>query len=953
MPLAHTVELNAGTLDTDAGPALHATWTWAPSALDREAVDRFATLWFEALTGICAHVRAGGGGLTPSDVTPARLTQDQLDDLARRYRIADVLPTTPLQQGLLFHARTAAAGSDVYAVQLDLTLAGPLDPQRLRAAVRAVADRHPHLAARFCDEFDEPVQIIPADPEIGWQFRDLGSDGDLAEERIVDLAAAERAAVCELGDQPPLRIGLWRTAADRHRLVLTNHHVVMDGWSLPVLLHEIFAGYHGLRLPAAVPYRRFVDWLAVRDLDAARAAWGEVLAGFDTPTLVDPGVAAGARGVTSREVPEAITQAVGDLARARHTTVNVVLQGAFAQVLAQLTGHSDVVFGTAVSGRPTDVAGADAMVGLMINTVPVRATFTPATSAADLLDDLQGAHAATLEHQHLALSEMHRISAQDKLFDTLFAYENYPVDATATGDGGDLAITAFTTHEQNHYPLTVQATPGPTLRLRVEYDTAVLPAADVHALLARFERVLAAMTAEPTRPLSALDLLAADEGRRLDEVGHRPASTGTHPPGSVPELFAAQVERTPAAVAIRFADRSTTYRELDDAANRLARELLSRGAGPGETVAVMFPRSREAIVAILAVLKSGAAYVPVDPASPDERLAFLLADTAPVAAVTIGVLAERFAGSGVPVLDDADVAEWPADPLPPPAPGDVAYVIYTSGTTGMPKGVAVTHGNVASQFGVAHPGLPVGRSWTQCHSYAFDFSVWELWGALLHGGRLVVVPESVTASPADFHRLLVDEGVDVVTQTPSAAALLSTEGLESVTLLVGGEACPPELVDRWAPHRVMINAYGPTETTVYAATTAPLSAGAGGPVPIGSPVPGAMLFVLDPWAASGATRGGRRTVRRRRRARRRVRAQDRADGGQLRGVPLRRRRDADVPDRRSGPVAGRRAAAVSGPCRRAGQDPRLPGGARRGQGRAGRPRRGRAGGGAGARGPAR
>ncbi|BBZ28129.1 hypothetical protein MMAD_24240 [Mycolicibacterium madagascariense] len=848
MPLVHTVELNAGTLDTEAGPALHATWTWAPSALDREAVTRFATLWFEALSGIAAHVRAGGGGLTPSDVVPARLTQDQIDDLARRHRVADVLPATPLQQGLLFHARTAAAGSDAYAVQLDLTLTGPLDPHRLREAVRAVAHRHPHLAARFCEEFDEPVQIIPADPDIGWQYRDLGADADV-EERLADLRAAERAAVCELGDAPPLRIAVVRTAADRHHMLLTNHHVVMDGWSLPVLLHEIFAGYHGQRLPAALPYRRFVEWLAGRDLDAARAAWGEVLAGFDTPTLVGStaGFAAGARGVTSREIPEAITRAVGDLARVRHTTVNVVLQGAFAQLLAQWTGHHDVVFGTVVSGRPTDVAGADAMVGLMINTVPVRANLAPTTNASDLLDGLQRAWAATVEHQHLALSEMHRITGRDKLFDTLFAFENYPVDAAASGGGSELAITDVITHEQNHYPLTMQATPGRTLRLRVEYDTAVLPAADVDAFLARFERVLDAMTEEPTRPLSTLNLLAVDEARRLDEVGVRAASTVT--PASIPELFAAQVERTPAAVAVRFEGRSTTYRELDQAANRLARQLVSLGAGPGETVAVLFPRTRDAVVAILAVLKSGAAYLPIDPASTDDRVAFLLADTAPVAALSTGDLAARVAGSGVPVLgvDDAGIAARPADPLPPPAPGDVAYVVYTSGTTGVPKGVAVTHANVAAQFGSAHPGLPVGGAWTQCHSYAFDFSVWELWGALLHGGRLVVVPESVTASPADLHRLLIAERVDVLTQTPSAAALLAPEGLEAVTLLVGGEACPPELVDRWAPHRVMINAYGPTETTVYASTTAALSAGAGGPVPIGAPVPGATLYVLDPW----------------------------------------------------------------------------------------------------------
>ena len=405
MPLAHTVALNAGTLDTDTGPQLHANWTWAPSALDHTQVSRLSRLWFDALAGICAHVRGGGGGLTPSDIAPARLSQHQIDELHQHYEIADVLPLTPLQQGLLFHAGTAQASDDVYAVQLDITLSGPLDSRRLRDAVHTVINRHPHLAARFCPQFDEPVQIIPADPVTPWRCDDL-----LSEEQIQRVCAEERAAVCELADEPAVRVALIRTGEDRHRFVLTNHHIVMDGWSLPILLSEIFASYYGQRLPTPAPYRSFVTWLAGRDLDAAHAAWREVLAGFDTPTLVGPParLGLGARGVASFRVPEETTRALSELARSHHTTVNTVLQAALAQLLMGLTGQHDVAFGTAVSGRPAEVAGADSMVGLLINTVPVRATITAATTTADLLEQLQGAHNDTLEHQHLALSEIHR-----------------------------------------------------------------------------------------------------------------------------------------------------------------------------------------------------------------------------------------------------------------------------------------------------------------------------------------------------------------------------------------------------------------------------------------------------------------------------------------------------------------------------------------------------------------
>ena len=246
MPMMHTVEANAATIDTDAGPQLHADWMWAPSAVDRAEIIRLGQLWFEALEGICAHVRRGGGGLTPSDIAPARLTQRQIDELQRQHSIADVLPLTPVQQGLLFHASTGQGNDDVYAVQLDFTITGDLNPERLRDAVQAVVTRHPHLAARFCDQFDEPLQVIPADPIAPWQYLELDTG-----EQVELVCAAERAAVCDLARKSAFRAALICTAAQRYRFVLTNHHIVLDGWSMPILLREIFAGYGGQRVPAA------------------------------------------------------------------------------------------------------------------------------------------------------------------------------------------------------------------------------------------------------------------------------------------------------------------------------------------------------------------------------------------------------------------------------------------------------------------------------------------------------------------------------------------------------------------------------------------------------------------------------------------------------------------------------------------------------------------------------
>ena len=747
MPLMHTLELNAVTVDSEAGPQLHANWTWAPSALDDEQISRLSRLWFEALAGICAHVRSGGGGLTPSDITPTRLSQQQLDQLARQHHIADVLALTPVQQGLLFHANTAAASDDLYAGQLDISVTGPLDPHRLRDAVHTVIARHPNLVARFCDRYDEPVQIIPADAAPAWQYIELDTEAD---EQIQQLCAAERAAVCgDLSEQPAFRVALVRTASERHRLVLTNHHIVLDGWSMPILLGEIFAGYYGQRLPATAPYRSFVSWLAERDLDVARAAWSEVFAGFDTPTLVAPQdrTQPGRQRVETFAVPAELTQAVGDLARSCHTTVNTVLQAAFAQLLCGLTGHCDVVFGTTVSGRPAEVAGADTMVGLLINTVPVRANIAATTTTADLLEQLQGAYNHTLDHQHLALNEIHRITGHDTLFDTLFAYENYPIDAGALSGDHELAVTDITSRESTHYPLTVQAQPGRELRLQVEYDTEVFDAARIATLIERLRRVLVVMTTEPQRRLSSIDVLEPAEHHQLDIWGDRAILTEASTASSIPALFTAQAARTPQAPAVTFEGRSMTYRELDEKSNRLAHSLIGHGVGPGESVALLLGRSADAIVAILAVLKTGAAYLPIDPALPAARIEFMLGDTAPMAALTVDELADMLDGRGLTVLDihDRALARQPSTPLAAPAPDTVAHIIYTSGTTGVPKGVAVSHRNVTRLFDAPAVGVQLSAEqvWAQFHSYAFDFSVWEIWGALLHGGRLVVVSDSV------------------------------------------------------------------------------------------------------------------------------------------------------------------------------------------------------------------
>jgi amino acid adenylation domain-containing protein len=361
--------------------------------------------------------------------------------------------------------------------------------------------------------------------------------------------------------------------------------------------------------------------------------------------------------------------------------------------------------------------------------------------------------------------------------------------------------------------------------------------------------VLIAMTEDSDRALSSVDLLDESERIRLGDFGNQAASIRKPSAVSVPGLFAEQVASAPEAVAVSADGRSLTYRELDEASDRLAHLLAGNGAVPGQTVALLFSRSVQAIVTIVAVLKTGAAYLPIDPGLPSARIGFMLSDAAPVAAVTAAEFAGRLDEFDVLVIDAGDRRldeQLDTAPLPRPAADDVAYLIYTSGTTGVPKGVALTHGNVTQLLGSLDAGLPAAGVWSHSHSLAFDVSVWEIFGALLRGGRVVVIGEETARSPQDLHAALVSEQVTVLTQTPSAAAMLAVDGLESAALVVVGEACPAEVVDRWARGREMVNAYGPTETTMCVAISAPLSPGSAA-VPIGSPVDGATLFVLDDW----------------------------------------------------------------------------------------------------------
>ncbi|WP_437089366.1 amino acid adenylation domain-containing protein [Streptomyces sp. enrichment culture] len=777
--------------------------------------------------------------------------------------VAELLPLTPLQQGFFFHALTGGAGRDTYVVQQVLDLAGPVDAAALRRAAQRLLDRHAPLRAAFRSRPDgTPVQIITERAVLPWRETGPAPHGDPAP--VERTAAEERAAGFDLATPPLLRCAFVRLDDHRAHLILTFHHIVADGWSLPVLHRELMA-YYGTDappLPDVTPYRAFLRRLAAQDHEAARAAWRTALAGLDEPTrlVTAPASAAPVRPAHVRvELPEETTERLTDRAREHGVTLGTVVQAAWGLLLGRLTGRDDVVFGTTVSGRDSEVDGIASMVGLFINTVPTRFRWTPGAALAGLLTRLQDEQARLLGHQHLGLAEIQRLAGhagEGELFDTLVVFENYPAATGLRDASGRIRITGDAFHDTVHYPLALVVKPGPRLDLRLKHHADRIGTGTVRALGDRLVRVLEAIADDPGRTAASVELLSPDEALRAHPAGpDRPVAQTT-----LAAAFAAQVARTPEATAVVFEDTRLTYAELDARAEALAARL---GARPGEFVAVAVPRSAELVVALLGVLKSGAAYLPVDLDYPPDRVAHMLRDSGAATVVTLTSQAGRLPAPSAALLLDAEEPSPRPGPASAPAsarPDDPAYLIYTSGSTGLPKGVVVTHRAIVNRLAWMQDTyrLTADDRVLQKTPSSFDVSVWEFFWPLLEGAAVVLARPDGHRDPAYLAALVREHRVTTMHFVPSMLeAFLQHDAVTGDPawsgslrhVLSSGEALPPAAARRWlaltgvVPH----NLYGPTEAAVDV-THHPYGPAddRAASVPLGRPVWNTGLRVLDP-----------------------------------------------------------------------------------------------------------
>ena len=690
-----------------------------------------------------------------------------------------VIPLSFAQSRLWFLNRFEG-GAATYNMPTAFRISRDLDVEALGAALDDVIARHESLRTIFPHIDGAPFQkVLPAQAGM-WRRGGAAvvpvSEQDLPGE-LMSLVRHE----FDLSAEIPVRAQIYALGPEEHVVGIVVHHIAFDGWSRAPMVRDVGEAYQARRhgaapqwAPLAVQYVDYTLWQRAHlgDLDdphspitAQLGYWQDALAGMperlELPTNRPYPPVADYRGASvAINWPAELQEQVRLLARADNATTFMVIQAALAVLLGKVSASTDVAVGFPIAGRGDPAL--DELVGFFVNTLVLRVDLAGDPTVSELLERVQQRSLAAYEHQdvpfELLVERLNpaRSLTHHPLIQVMLAWQNFPGysdDPAAESALGDLQITGLSTNTQTarmdlvfHLgQLWTEAGEAVGLGGSVEYRTDVFDAASVEGLVDRLERVLVAMTADPGRRLSSLDLLDADEHARLDEVGNRAVLSAPVPaPVSIPVLFAAQVARTPEAVAVSFEGLSVTYRELEEAANRLAHLLAGHGVGPGQCVALLFSRSAEAVAAILAVLKTGAAYLPIDPMVPAERIGFMLGDAGPVAAVTTADLAARLDGYGLLVIDvnDPAVAGQPATALPPPGPEDIAYLIYTSGTTGVPKGVAIAHRNVTQMLGSLDAQMPAAGVWSQCHSLAFDFSVWEIWGALLRrwapGGGLGV-----------------------------------------------------------------------------------------------------------------------------------------------------------------------------------------------------------------------
>jgi amino acid adenylation domain-containing protein len=805
----------------------------------------------------------------------------------------DIYPLSPMQAGMLFHTLYAPE-SRAYFVQESYVIQGSLDTGALKRAWQQVLERHAVLRTSFFwKRQGAPLQIVSSQVKLPWDEHDWRTLAPREQqERLRSFLEADREQGFDLSRPPLFRVTLIRTAGAEYQFIWRFHHLVLDMWSVALLMKEVFLFYtaykqgQDLLMGPPRPYRDYIGWLRRQDLSRAESFWRKRLEGFRAPTPLKSD-----RAQTSTTAPEksygkqslklsaAATARLQTLARQRQLTMNTLVQGAWALLLSRYSGEADVLFGTPVSGRPLEFADADSMVGMFINTLPVRVRSEPRAVIIDWLKNFQSEQVETRQYVYSPLVQIHGWSEVPRslpLFESLLVFENLPEKDPAPDGKTGLRINFENSFDQSQYPLVLVAWPQAELSLEIWYDAGRFDSATVEQMLRHYQLLLEGFAANPEKRLSDLSLLTEAEREQIIHDWNSTHLPFPHP-HLLHHLFHAQVSASPSAIALCFLHHQLSFLELNHRANQLAHLLLSQGLSSDSTVAILCDRSVELVVALLATLKAGAAYLPLDPTHPPLRLSLMLTQAAPSILLTQEHLLARLPQHSQPTTEQSQStpttestpqvicldSQWPLlashstdNPELALWPENLAYVIYTSGSTGTPKGAMNTHLGICNRLlwmQLAYP-LDSSDAVLQKTTISFDVSVWEFFWPLIVGARLVLAEPGGHRDSAYLVKLISEQQITTLHFVPSMLKMfLEEEGLEQLRslrrVISSGEALERAEARRFRerlPDCELHNLYGPTEAAVDVTAWAcegEESEEEG--VPIGRPIANTQIYILD------------------------------------------------------------------------------------------------------------
>ncbi|WP_233595935.1 non-ribosomal peptide synthetase [Corallococcus sp. CA031C] len=873
-PRRHVLDVSGLVLDGQ----LHLSWGYSENLYTQATIESLARDFVAALrTLISTRASEDAARRTPTDFPLARVDATALERvMAAVPDLEDLYPLSPMQQGMLFHTLLEPA-SGAYFEQRSWSFHSALDLGALRQAWQDVLANHPVLRTSFFWQgLESPLQAVHARVTLPWTELDWrGLPVAEQQSRLETFLAEDRALGFELSRAPLMRLALIRTEEQAYRLVWSFHHLLTDGWSSALLRKAVFTRYAALvrgnapALTKGPAYREYIAWLQRQDLARTETFWRDTLAGFSAATPLPAGVvsrthASGGLSEQAVLLPTETTDALQTFARRHQLTLNTLVQAAWALVLARHANTSDVVFGATVAGRPSELPGVDTMLGMFINTLPVRVRLEEQADVVPWLQRFQSQQVELRNHEHSPLVQVQGWSDVPRgtpLFETLLVFENYPVDTTVDAQARQLDVRDFHAFERTNYPLTAVAAPGRELLLKLAHETPRFDEATAKALLGQWRRALEGLAARAGQRLADVTLLSAEETHALRDTWN--ATRVEYPRTlAVQQLFESRAAQAPDAEALRWNTGRMTAGALDARANQLAHHLRSLGVGPESRVGICLERGPDLVVGLLAVLKAGGAYVPLDPTYPEDRLGYMARDAGLSALLTHRHLESRLPGGRTPVVHlDALESVLASHPTTRPdveaLPEALAYVIYTSGSTGRPKGVMVTHGGVVNYLAWTLNAYRVadGQGAPVHSSFSFDLTVTSLLAPLAAGRPAVLVDEAVGAVEGLGDALRRRADHSLVKLTPAHLRLLEAQLGEqdapgrARAFVIGGEALGYEALEHWrryAPGTRLINEYGPTETVVGCCIhevreDEPRT----GPVPIGHPIANTRLYVLD------------------------------------------------------------------------------------------------------------